>query len=67
MAASDAAKPDLDALQEALDYRFEDANLLIRAITHRSSLPGGGDDPSLSYQRLEFMGCLLYTSPSPRD
>ncbi|MEP1441443.1 MAG: ribonuclease III [Hyphomicrobiales bacterium] len=56
MVASDAAKPDLDTLQEALDYRFQNADLLIRAITHRSSLPGGGDDPSLSYQRLEFMG-----------
>lgn len=56
MTTGDAAKPDLTALQNTLDYRFNDVEFLIRALTHRSSLPGGGDDASLSYQRLEFMG-----------
>ena len=56
MTASDAAKPDLTALQEALDYQFNDVGFLIHALTHRSSLPGGGEDASQSYQRLEFMG-----------
>ncbi len=56
MTASDAANPDLSALQETLDYQFNDVDFLIHALTHRSSLPGGGDDASQSYQRLEFMG-----------
>jgi ribonuclease-3 len=45
-------KPDIDALQERLGYRFRDADLLAQALTHVSaaSAPGG------SYQRLEFLG-----------
>ena len=56
MTATDAVKPDLTALQETLDYRFNDDSLLVHALTHRSSLAGGGEDASQSYQRLEFMG-----------
>jgi ribonuclease-3 len=45
-------KPDTDALQERLGYRFQNADLLVQALTHVSaaSAPGG------SYQRLEFLG-----------
>jgi ribonuclease-3 len=48
------------ALEEALGYRFEDPDILERALTHRSrsheareAAPGG------SYERLEFLGDAL--------
>ncbi len=48
----------LDALEEKLDYRFNDRSLLLRALTHRSwlaerssPLPGEGDN-----EQLEFLG-----------
>jgi ribonuclease-3 len=48
------------ALEEALGYRFEDPEILERALTHRSrsheareAVPGG------SYERLEFLGDAL--------
>jgi ribonuclease-3 len=43
---------DLQALQERIDYRFEQGELLTEAVTHSSmSSPSRGDN-----QRLEFLG-----------
>jgi ribonuclease-3 len=46
-------KADLDELQTRLGYRFKDAELLGRALTHVSAAAGGEGH---SYQRLEFLG-----------
>lgn len=43
-----------DACEEAIGYRFKDATLLDRAMTHRSAVPGG--KPEWSNERLEFLG-----------
>jgi len=40
-------------LEDILDYRFADGELLVRALTH-SSLKKSANDPS--YERLEFLG-----------
>lgn len=45
----------LDALEERLDYRFRDRAGLIRALTHRSAVPGDRVAHE-SYQRHEFLG-----------
>ena len=45
----------LKALQEALGYRFKDAALIVRALTHPSAVQGG-DAIRDSNQRLEFLG-----------
>ena len=44
-------KLDIAALEEGIGYRFNDRDLLMRALTHVSSASGGK-----SYQRLEFLG-----------
>ena len=45
----------LKAAQEAIGYRFKDANLLVRSLTHPSAV-GNGDAVRESNQRLEFLG-----------
>ena len=45
-----AGGSDLDALEAALDHRFEDRPLLELALTHASC------DSGFSYERLEFLG-----------
>lgn len=48
---------DLAALQDRVGYRFADASLLARALTHVSALaPGPAQRRVESYQRLEFLG-----------
>lgn len=42
------------ALEQTIGYRFEDGELLTRALTHISALAGGSRTGS--YQRLEFLG-----------
>jgi ribonuclease-3 len=42
------------ALETTIGYRFKDGDLLDRALTHISALPGG--NRAASYQRLEFLG-----------
>lgn len=42
------------ALEKTIGYRFKDADLLVRALTHISALAGGSR--AASYQRLEFLG-----------
>jgi ribonuclease-3 len=44
-------KPDIAALENRIGYRFQDRDLLTRALTHVSSASG-----RKSYQRLEFLG-----------
>ncbi len=41
--------------QEVLGYKFKDAKMLVRALTHPSAV-GGGDPVRESNQRLEFLG-----------
>jgi ribonuclease III len=43
------------ALEERIGYRFKDAGLIERALTHVSGL-SGPRNPAGSYQRLEFLG-----------
>lgn len=50
LAAQGAAKLGLEALQRKLGYGFRDANLLLRALTHRSA------SAKRSNQRLEYLG-----------
>nr|WP_321441679.1 ribonuclease III [uncultured Hyphomonas sp.] len=45
----------LKAVQETIGYKFKDAALLVRALTHPSAV-GGGDAVRDSNQRLEFLG-----------
>ena len=56
---------EMGALESRIGYEFKDKNLLVRALTHPSY--GDGRKKVQNYERLEFLGCLLYTSPSPRD
>ncbi len=42
------------ALEETIGYRFQDGDLLVRALTHISALAGASR--AGSYQRLEFLG-----------
>jgi ribonuclease-3 len=53
-AAFVAAAGGLERLEERLGHRFADRGLLVRALSHRSSVAetGGG----ASYERLEFLG-----------
>ena len=46
-------------VEHALGYRFSDRALLERALTHRSHSHEQGDEPSLNYERLEFLGDAL--------
>ncbi len=45
----------LKTAQDAVGYKFKDAKLLVRALTHPSAV-GGGDPVRESNQRLEFLG-----------
>ena len=55
----------LSMLEKSIGYIFKDKDLAMRALTHSSY--GDGRRKTPDYERLEFLGCLLYTSPSPRD
>lgn len=44
--------PDLDKLEERIDYRFKDRGLLVSALTHAS----GAEHRLASNERLEFLG-----------
>ncbi len=46
---------DPERLQDEIGYRFANADLLSRALTHASAVAGGGQE-CLTYQRLEFLG-----------
>jgi ribonuclease-3 len=54
-AAPTLSEERLKAAQEAIAYKFKDATLLVRALTHPSAV-GGGDPVRDSNQRLEFLG-----------
>jgi ribonuclease III len=45
----------MGALEDRIGYRFKDAGLLERALTHISAMTGARNR-TLSYQRLEFLG-----------
>src|SRR5262245_23725130 len=47
-------KPASSALENTIGYRFKDADLLQRSLTHISAIAGG--NRANSYQRLEFLG-----------
>ena len=49
-----SARAATSALEQTIGYRFEDRDLLDRALTHISALTGGSR--AGSYQRLEFLG-----------
>ena len=60
-AAVKAVRPSLppEALKEAqeiIGFKFKDAAILERALTHPSAIPPSGDTVKLSNQRLEFLG-----------
>jgi GTP-binding protein Era len=44
------------ALEARIGYRFRDGELLERALTHVSAVPGDASMRSASYQRYEFLG-----------
>ena len=51
----------LEQLEAAIDYRFSDRNILVRALTHYSFIyqergPGAPRAPRLDNQQLEFLG-----------
>lgn len=50
--------PPLEAFEEKLGYRFRNRELLIRALTHRSSLceRSPGDPENIDNEQLEFLG-----------
>lgn len=47
---------DLTALEEALGVKFDNRNLLIEAVTHRSYLNEHPDHPTDHNERMEFLG-----------
>ena len=53
--APSLAEAELKALQAAIGYKFKDAALIVRALTHPSAV-GNGDAVRDSNQRLEFLG-----------
>ena len=46
----------LESFQQQIGVRFRDPGLLRQALTHRSFLGSNGGDPSLSNERIEFLG-----------
>lgn len=50
-----AERPGFADLEQRIGYRFDDGQLLARALTHMSANKGGAQH-SDSYQRLEFLG-----------
>jgi ribonuclease-3 len=48
--------PDINQLQQAIGVRFNDANLLLQALTHRSYSNEHPDQPVEDYERLEYLG-----------
>ncbi|MEF9841387.1 MAG: ribonuclease III [Raoultibacter sp.] len=54
MMLSDEQKEKLEQTQQMLDYRFDDQQLLLSAITHPSAVEG--KPVKFSYERLEFLG-----------
>ncbi|MCA8903754.1 MAG: ribonuclease III, partial [Hyphomonas sp.] len=53
--APSLAEAELKALQATIGYKFKDAALIVRALTHPSAV-GNGDAVRDSNQRLEFLG-----------
>jgi len=51
----DSFAAELRRLQDQMDYRFHDGEILVRALTHRSFANEQGKDIP-DYQRLEFLG-----------
>lgn len=52
-----AREIQLVSVEQSLDYRFHNPDLLREALTHRSFVrPGSGSDQTSSYERLEFLG-----------
>lgn len=51
-----AARPELNRLEEALGYRFQDRSLLEEALTHRSLLNEIDERDRRDNERLEFLG-----------
>ena len=56
---AEMGRDDLEPLQAALGYRFEDRSLLETALCHRSCAYELGQDALASYERLEFLGDAL--------
>jgi ribonuclease-3 len=55
----------IEAVEEILEYRFKDKNLLLQALTHPSAAE---DDPiGGSYERLEFLGDSIVGSVISRE
>ena len=54
MEFTDEQRTKLDRMQDILDYRFENENYLLSAITHPSAVEGRSI--KYSYERLEFLG-----------
>ncbi|MEG0071970.1 MAG: ribonuclease III [Raoultibacter sp.] len=54
MMFSNEQKEKLERMQQMLDYRFADEQLLLSAITHPSAVEG--KPVKFSYERLEFLG-----------
>ena len=54
MTHNDEQRSKLDRAQEIIQYRFENENLLLSAITHPSATEGRA--VKYSYERLEFLG-----------
>ena len=52
---------ELKKLQFKLGHNFKNIKLLELALMHKSA------NNQSNNERLEYLGCLLYTSPSPRD
>lgn len=50
--STDLPKTSYDALQQAIGYRFQDPQLLLRALTHKSAVAADQGH----YERLEFLG-----------
>ena len=58
----------INTLEQKINYNFNNKDLLEEALTHSSFK----NKSNSNQERLEFLGdrvlgCLLYTSPSPRD
>lgn len=55
-ADENAERSKLRELQEALDYQFEDVNLLLESLKHRSYVYSRDESGTESNERLEFLG-----------
>ena len=65
VAAIEPRPPEIPDVVEDADTLEGNARLKARAICEATGLPAIADDTGLEIDHLD--GCLLYTSPSPRD